>query len=180
MFWLGLTVSLCYVPGVTGAYIATQWPVLSVLLPLALWRSGPVTALHWAGVLFLTYAAVRLWSAPLFFDGVFGLWLLCIMSLSFWLGSTLDDLRGLYKGLALGVSVSSVVAVFQYFGTPLVLYGTSNPAGLYVNSVSLGIISALLIVALVSERMWLWVPALAPGLLLSGSRGASIFAAYGF
>jgi hypothetical protein len=183
MFGLGLIVSLCYVPGVTGAYVATQWPVLSILLPLALWRSGPVTALHWAGLGFLAYGFARLGFAPLLLDGVFGLWLVCIMALSFWLGSTLDDLRGLYKGLALGAAVSSVVAAFQYFGLPLVPYASSNPAGLYVNSVSLGMVAAFLIVALASERMWLWVPALLPGLALSGSRGAWLalaIAAFGF
>lgn len=179
MFWLGLIVSLCYVPGVTGAYIAAQWPVLSILLPFALWRGGPVTALHWAGLGFLAYAAARIASAPLVFDGVFGFWLLCIMSLSFWLGSTLDDLRGLYKGLALGVAVSSVIAVFQYFGMSPVAYASANPAGLYINSVSLGMISAFLIVALVSERMWLAVPFLLPGLILSGSRGAWLALAVG-
>jgi hypothetical protein len=179
MFWLGLIVSLCYVPGVTGAHIATQWPVLSVLLPLALWRSGSMTVLHWLGVAFLTYAAARIASAPLVFDAVFGFWLLCIMALSFWLGSTLHDLRGLYKGLALGVSVSSVIAVLQYFGLSPVPYASSNPAGLFINSVSLGLISALLIVALASERMWLLVLPLLPGLMLSGSRGAWLALAIG-
>ena len=46
MFWIGAVVSLCYVPGVTGAYIATQWPVLAVLLSFGLLRSGPFTAFH--------------------------------------------------------------------------------------------------------------------------------------
>jgi hypothetical protein len=56
---------------------------------------------------------------------------------------------------------------------------TPNPAGLYVNSVQQGTVLALIAVALISERMWLWVPALAPGLLLSGSRGAAVALAVG-
>jgi hypothetical protein len=179
MFWLGLIVSLCYVPGVTGAYVATQWPVLSILLPFVLWRRGPFTWLHAFGLAFIAYAAVHLVSVPVFADGVWGLWLLCIMGLSFWLGSTSGDLRPLYRGLAVGASASSVIGVFQYFGHPIVLRVSEHPAGLYVNSVVQGMILALLVVALVSERMWLWVPLLLPGLLLSNSRGAWLALAIG-
>jgi hypothetical protein len=179
MFWFGAIVSLCYVPGFTGALIATQWPVLSILLPLALWRSGPVTVLHWAGLLFVVYATVHLWFTPIVTDGVAGLWFVYIMALSFWLGSTLDDLRGLYAGLAVGASVSSAIAVFQYFGISVVPYVSLNPAGLYVNSVVQGTVLALIVVALVSERMWLWVPLLLPGIVLSGSRGAWVVLAIG-
>lgn len=179
MFWLGLIVSLCYIPGVTGAYIATQWPVLSILLPLALWRHGPFTWLHAIGLAFVLYAAVHLVSVPLFLDAVWGLWLLCMMALSFWLGSTLGDLRPLYRGLAIGASVSSIIGMFQHFGMPIVSRVSENPAGLYVNSVVQGMVLALVIVALVSERMWLWVPLLLPGFLLSGSRGAWLALAVG-
>lgn len=175
MFALGAVVSLCYVPGVTGAFIVTQWPVLSIALPVfMLFRSGPVTMFHYAGLLFIAYATVRLWSTPIFDDGVYGLWLIYIMGMSFWFGSTLDNLRSLYAGLTVGASVSSVVAVFQHFGVSVVPYVSSTPAGLYVNSVMQGIILSLLAVALVSERMWLWLPALVPGIWLSGSRGAWI------
>ena len=174
MFWLGAIVSLCYVPGISGAFIATQWAVLSIALPLCLWRNGPMTVLHWLGLLFIAYAAVRMPYAPIFEDAVFGFWLICIMGLSFWFGSTLSNLRGLYAGLAIGGSVSSIVAVLQYFGYTFVARVSLEPAGLYVNSVAQGMILALLVVALVSERMWLWVPALLPGLLLSQSRGAAI------
>jgi hypothetical protein len=179
MFWLGLIVSLCYVPGVTGAYIATQWPVLSILLPFVLWRRGPFTWLHGLGLVFIAYAAVHLTFVPILYDGVWGVWLLCIMGLSFWLGSTSGDLRGLYRGLAIGGAVSSVIAVLQYFGVPTVLRISEHPAGLYVNSVVQGMVLALIVVALVSERMWLWVPLLLPGLLLSNSRGAWLALAVG-
>lgn len=179
MFWLGLIVSLCYVPGVTGAYITTQWPVLSVLLPFMLWRRGPFTWMHGLGLAFLVYATGHLVSVPIFEDAIWGLWLLCIMGLSFWLGSTSGDLRSLYRGLAIGAAVSSLVGVLQYFGYPTVPRVSENPAGLYVNSVVQGMVLALLVVALVSERMWLWVPLLLPGLVLSGSRGAWLALAIG-
>ena len=65
MFWFGVIVSLCYIPGLTGAYIATQWPVLSVLLPFGLLRSGPFTAFHLAG--YFSYASILLQNDPIQF-----------------------------------------------------------------------------------------------------------------
>jgi len=171
MFLLGVIVSICYVPGVTGAFVAT-WPVLSILLPLTLWRAGPMTIFHWAGLLFIAYASARLSHSPIFNDAVYGFWLLCLMGLSFWFGSTIGNLRGLYAGLAVGASASSVLAIFQALGYQGVPYVSLNPAGIYANSIAQGLILAMLIVALITERMWSWIPALLPGLALSGSRGA--------
>jgi len=54
-----------------------------------------------------------------------------------------------------------------------------HPAGLYVNSVQQGTVLALIVVALVSERMWLWALPLLPGLVLCGSRGALLALAVG-
>jgi hypothetical protein len=181
MFWLGVVVSLCYVPGVTGAYIATQWPVLAVLLSFGLLRSGPFTAFHAVGLAFVAYAAVRLPYSPTPYASVFGLWLIVIMGLSVWFGTVTTNMRGLYVGLAVGASVSSFLAVLQYFGWDTVAVATSSPApaGLYVNSVQQGTVLALIAVALLSERMWLWMLPLAPGIFLAHSRGAWVALAVG-
>lgn len=182
MFWLGIVVSLCYVPGVTGAYIATQWPVLSVLLPFGLLRSGPFTVFHAAGLAFLAYAVARLPFSPTPYASVFGLWLIVIMGLSVWLGTVVMNTRGLYAGLAAGASISSLLAVLQYFGWDAVMTATDarfQASGLYVNSVQQGVVLALIIVALFSERMWLWAVPLVPGIFLAHSRGAWLALAVG-
>lgn len=172
MFWFGAIVSLCYVPGMTGAFIATQWPVLAAVLPFWLLRKGPVTAFHWLGVVFLAYASIGAWFSPMPYASVFGLWLMCIMGLSLWFGTQLTDVRGLYAGLALGAGVSSALAVLQQFGLDFMPSTSVFPAGLYINSVHQGTVLALIAVALVTERMWGWVLPLAPGIVLSNSRGA--------
>lgn len=179
MFWLGAVVSLCYIPGVTGAYIATQWPVLALMLPLALLWRGSFTVLHAVGLAFIVYAAVRVPFSPAPYASVFGLWLVVIMGLSVWFGTVTTDMRGLYAGLAFGASISSLLAIFQYFGWNIVTVLTPNPAGLYLNSVQQGAILALIAVALISERMWGWVLPLAPGIFLSHSRGAWVMLAVG-
>lgn len=182
MFWLGLIVALCYVPGVTGAYIATQWPVLAVALTLILpARAGPWTVFHTLAALFAVYAALHAlpWFTPTPQFGVFGLWLVSIMGLALWFGTTLTTPRYLYAGLAAGAAVSSAIAVCQFFGLDLVPRVSTTPAGLYVNSVQLGTVLALLVVALASERMWYWALPLLPGIIVSGSRGAWLALAVG-
>lgn len=179
MFWLGVIVAACYVPGYTGAYIATQWPVLAVVLWLGLLRSGPVTGWHWTGLAFIAYATVHAFFTPMPYASVFGLWLVWIMGLAVWFGTTLQDLRLLYAGLAAGAAVSSALAVLQFFGVNFPDRVSDFPAGSLANSVQLGTVLALIVVALASERMWLWALPLLPGIVLSGSRGAWIALAMG-
>ena len=179
MFWLGAAVSLCYVPGLTGAYIATQWPLLSLLMPFALLRRGPYTAAHTAGLLFVVYAAVRAAYSPIPYFSVMGLWLVFITGLCMWFGTTLKDVRGLYAGLAIGGAVSSFIAVLQHFGFTGIPVVSNMPAGLYVNSVQQGTVLALIIVALASERMWFLTLPLLPGMWLAHSRGGWLALAVG-
>lgn len=179
MFWLGAFVSLCYVPGYTGAYIATQWPVLAVVLWLGLLRSGPFTGWHAIGLAFVAYATVHAFFTPTPYASVFGLWLVWIMALSVWFGTTLKDLRPLYAGLAVGAAVSSALAVLQYFGVAFPEYIPPKPAGLYANSVHNATVLALVFVALATQRMWLWALPLLPGILVSNSRGALVALAVG-
>lgn len=188
MFWLGIVVSLCYVPGVTGAYIATQWPVLAVLMTFGLLRKGPFTVFHAFGLAFVAYAAMRLPFSPVPYASVFGLWQTVIMGLCLWFGTTLTSTRELYAGLAAGAAVSSAVVVLQYLGwEPALMLATSTPdgitnttpAGLYVNPVQLGAVLVLIAVALASERMWLWIVPLLPGIALAHSRGAWVALAVG-
>jgi hypothetical protein len=177
---LGSVVALCYIPGVTGAYIATQWPVLAVLLSFGLLQRGPFTVFHAAGLAFVAYAALRVPFSPAPDASVFGLWLVIIMGLSVWFGTVITNVRDLYAGLAIGGAVSSLLAVSQYFGWhPVAEVTPWNPPGLYLNSVQQGIILALIAVALISERMWVYVPLLVPGIFLAHSRGAWVCFAVG-
>ncbi len=112
--------------------------------------------------------------------GVYGFWLLCILALCFWLGSTLQSLKQVYIGLAVGGAVSSMVGVLQALGYQIV--PTQYPlqsAGIYFNTVAQGEILALLVIALLTERVyWIIVPLL-PGIILAQSRGAWIALAIG-
>lgn len=170
--WLGLAISLAFIPGYTGASIPTSWAVLSCVLPLVLWRPLSFTAVHWALGSFLLYAYVSWFWATNHDDAVMALWTLSILAGCFCYGATLPSLNGILRGLALGFSFSSAVAVAQWLGYQPVLGNFIAPSGLVYNSALHGEILALIIIGLVIEREWLWIPALIPGLILSQSRGA--------
>ena len=120
-----------------------------------------------------------MWWTPTPYASVFGLWLVVIMGLTVWFGTTAPSLRDLYKGLAVGGAVSSAVAVLQHFGMDILPSTSLLPSGLYVNSVQQGTVLALIAVALASERKWFWILPLLPGIALSGSRGAWVALAVG-
>lgn len=178
MFLLGLLLAICYVPGITGASVPTQWVLLSAILPLGLWRSGVLGPTHFAGLAILAWSALSLLWVPNLWDGLYGFWILAILALAFWLGSTISDFRGLWKGLALGLSCSSLVAISQWLGYAPVESAPGNPSGLFFNSTLLGASCAIVLIALWSEKLWLWMPGILPGLILANSRGAYLVLAF--
>ena len=180
MIWLGLLVAVCFVPGYTGASIPTQWAVLSCLLPLSLWRPGSISTLHWLGLAFLVYACLSLSWTHDWHVGIWGLWVLGIAACSFWLGSTLASLDGLLKGLALGLSVSAVVAAFQAFNYhPVITFLSIGSPGLLYNPIAAGEACALVIIGLVTYRLYWFIPGPTLALILSHSRGAWLACAVG-
>jgi hypothetical protein len=172
MFAFGLLIAVCFVPGITGASIPTQWAVLSIILPLTLWRAAPFTALHFFGALFCGYACLSALWATNYHTSVLGLWLVFIWALSFRLGSSLPTLISLWKGLAIGLSISSAVAVAQALDYEPVITSPNMYAGLLYNLTVQGMSIALVLVALAAYRLWWYMPMLVLGLILSGSRGA--------
>lgn len=174
MFWLGLIVAVCYVPGYTGAFIPTQWAFLSLVLPLGLWRSGPIGLGHLAGLVALAWSALSIIWAPNALDWGQGMWMISILGLALWLGSTTEDLSPIFRGLAVGLTVSSALAVLQAFGFTPVEAAPGYPAGLLYNSTVLGAACALVLIALCVHRLWWYIPGLLPALALSQSRGAFV------
>ncbi len=178
IFLLGLIVPICFVPGITGASIPTQWVLLSCLLPFGLWRSGPFGPAHWLGLSALAYAAVSIaWSVSQW-DALFGLWLLGIYALAFWLGTTLTRTRDLFRGLAWGMIINSGFAIAQRLGYSPVQVSEGIP-GLLYNPTVLSASAALVLLAMIEYRFWFLALGIAPGLLLSGSRGGLVILAIG-
>lgn len=174
MLYLGLAISIASIPGWTSITIPAGWAAMSALLPAAtLWRGGTFSPLHLLLSLFCAWACV----SALFVDGpnaLWRLWQLALFALAFHLGSTLTSLRLVWIGLAIGGSISSAVAVAQWFwpNGPVMGFSIVAPAGLHYNPIMQGMILSVIAMALASEGLWLWCLPLLPGILLSQSRGA--------
>ena len=172
MFWFGLLLMVATIPGYTGMALPAQWAVLSFVLPFSLWSGIHASPLHYLGLGFLAFATLGLFWSPSFYVALNGLWMDGILALSFFWGSTKPSLRALYHGLAVGLAVSSAFAVAQAFGFTGIATYANNYGGLLFNPVILGGTCAIMIPILLRERLWLYIPALLPGLILANSRGA--------
>jgi hypothetical protein len=134
------------------------------------WLGASLPVLNWLSFSLIAYfhLTARALTGP---------WFFLFLALAFWLGSVIS-LRPLVRGLAIGLSVSSVVAVGQWIGcVPIDSYNL--PAGLLYNGSIQAAAIALVITALVCDRDWRFVPALLPGLLLTQSRGGFLVLAIG-
>ena len=176
MIWLSLLVSVAFVPGWTGAAIPTNWVAMSFVLPWMVWKGVKMTPFHWLGLAFLGYAFASVAWAPDRFDAVWELWHWTMFGLCFVLGAQTKDLRGFWKGLAIGCGVSSAIAVVQWWGgADWQIIPTANwgkPPGLFFNDAVAGAVAAMTLVGLATELMWAWALLPLPLLLLSHSRGA--------
>ncbi len=178
MFLLSFLIPIAYIPGVTGAAIATGWAVLSVGLPIVTWREGakqssPVFIL--AGMTFLLYATWSLDWADNPWTGLSTIWQYAILAGVFYAGTQLVDLRTVAIGLALGFGISSILTLAQVLGFDLILeYIPCRPSGLMFNPIILGEGCALTILLCCSYRLWWMGALLTPGLVLSQSRAAAL------
>ena len=173
MFWLGLILPLCYIPGVSDLDILSGWIVLSLTLPWFFLRPLRLGVAHYLGLAFLGYATLSLLWAPVWQQGIWDLWQLAILAACFCLGSSRDNQRPLYLGLALGLSVNTALAVGQQFGWQPVHHNSSDiPAGFFFNNDMLGESAALVSIALYSIRLYWPIILTLPSVFLSGGRAA--------
>jgi hypothetical protein len=109
--------------------------------------------------------------APSTPDAVNAIWKMTIGFAAFMLGSAASNLRAFWIGSWLGLLPSSLVAISQAAGYPLI--GTVwAPAGLFENGNMMGEAAALVAIGLALQGSWLMCAAVMPALLLSLARGA--------
>lgn len=172
---LGFGVSVAYIPGWTGASISTGYLFLMFVLPMVLlFIEIPVTRFHLIGSLFLLYVCVSLsWSLN-FHIAFFILLQVLLAGIVFCLGSAIKDLKAIFVGLGLGLGVSAVISILQYFSLDQDLIYTSGrySAGLFVNPNVLCEFSAIMLVSFIVFKLWWWIPVALPGLIIIHSRAA--------
>ena len=169
-----LAVAVCYWPGISGAATSPRWALLAIIVAVALIIGDQLkaTVAHAVGVVFVVWALASVWWSAVPLDTVGASWKLIVLASAFCIGAKVDDLRSVYVGAVMGLAVSSVIAIAQWLGyQPLPDLEVGNAAGLFVNRLILAETAALIGVALIATRMWRWLPAILPSLLLPGERG---------
>ena len=120
-------------PPIPAFATAPRWALLSIAVPAMISvLSIGMTAAHWVGLAFLGYAAISLLWTPVLIDGIAGLWQMALLAGAFCIGAEARSLDWFYRGLALGVGVSAVIALFQNQGMSPV-FETATPGGLFAN-----------------------------------------------
>lgn len=174
MFWLGLSVPLAYIPNITGRDILTGWIVLSIVLPFFFLQRIKLGVGHYLGLAFLAYATLAILWAPIFPQAIWDLWLLYILSACFLLGASHDP-RQLYLGCAIGVGVSTLMAIPQALGwNGIFQLSQGLPAGLFVNRDMFGESAALVSVALICTRQYWPLVLTLPPIVFTGCRSAQL------
>lgn len=172
LFLLGLGVTTAYIPGILGASISTGWLFLLIVAPFLFYYCELNLGFGFA---FFCYATISLlWTENLNIAW-FHLLQLLVLGIVFCIGQNIKDvgLKAIFKGLALGLGVSSVLAIAQFLGLNFGIYTLSNSiAGLFINPNIYSEVSAIILVSLVVLKLWWWIPVTFPGLILVHSRTA--------
>jgi O-antigen ligase len=121
----------------------------------------------------IALAALSVFTSPVRYDSIGALVLTVILpAVCFLLGSQAATLRPLFIGAALGIGISSIIAIAQEFGWDGLPHMSDIPTGLFVNRNYMAEAAVLVAVGLIAERQWWFVPLVLPAALLPCSRGA--------
>ena len=130
-----------------------------------------LTAGHALGLLFIIYAAISLTWTTVVYDGLNELIQFSFLALAYCYGAELKSLRGVYIGAALALTVSAVISIGQINGySPVDQY--ISPGGLFGNKNFMGEAAAMVLVAVISERLWWLIPGPLLALVLAQAKGA--------
>lgn len=152
------------IPGHISFAVPASWSVMLLGAPLLLInRSVQFTLIHLLGLLFVIYAAFSLVWAP---NGYWGFVQIIAIAGVFALASTEDfKIKPVLKGLTLGLIASDFIAFLQLFEFKGVL--SVGFSGLFVNPNIFAEVSALILVLLLINKMWLYSIVTLPGLFVS-------------
>jgi O-antigen ligase len=169
----GFTLMTAFWPGISGIATTPRWAVAS-LLPLVWFflPRGDRTMAHVTGMALCGWLLLSLsWTAsPL--DGGDAAFKIALAVSAFAVGSSIADVRPLFAGAAIGLAVSSVIAVLQAFGWHGVASIDDTPAGLFANRDRLAAAAAVVMIGCAGLQQWRLAPLMMPALVLANSRAA--------
>lgn len=168
-FLLGLIISTIYIPGIVGASIPTGWLFLIIAMPIIFCFCKAEIGFS---LLFFVYVALSfVWTQNLNI-ALFFFFQMIALGCVYCLGSSIKDLKAIFKGLAFGLGISSILALVQYKGYTGVFATNNLPAGLFLNTNIYSEASAIVLIGLMVLRLFWWTPVTFIGLVLVPSRTA--------
>lgn len=173
MSLLAFLAAALYWPTVTAAATTPKWAMLSIAVPLLFLLKEPKIRGELLPLgLFLLWSAVTLTWGPLY-DGVAQWWQFAVVA---GLVALEADYRKVVFWFGVGVSISGVLAIPQYFGWNFIEQAIP-PAGLFMNKNFLAEAGLMALVGAVAFRHWLLIPPLICAVILPASLGAFVTAA---
>jgi hypothetical protein len=179
---LGFALMSAYWPGISGVATTPRW-IVGVVIALAWCFSGIRTEfrpVHWFGLALIAVMALSLaWSGSRL-DGVDALFKVTIIACAFMWGGTLSDARPFVNGAAIGLAISSGIAIAQALGWQGVETYAGGDAGLFFNRDRLAAAAALVAAGVLALNLPRWCfLVLLPSLILAQSRAAWLAVAIG-
>ena len=153
---LGFAVAAVYWPGMIAGAFMPRWAVIAFGVPLVSRldpRNLPDT-MKFVLLFLVALGAVSLMASPYPLAGVQDLLFIIFLCGTFLLGAEQDSLDRIMGGVALGLGVSTVMVIGQYFGWMGPPHDSTLPAGLFFNSELLGEFAALVFVWGALKRNW--------------------------
>lgn len=176
---LAFAVSVAYWPDIPGYAAAPKWLVMALGAVVLLWNCRiRVTPAQWTGLAFLGWCLFSVLWHPVPAYGFDALIQLAMLAAIFCIASSLPDLDQMFVGLALGVSVSALLTISEWYGYVLVTQVTQY-GGLFANRNLLGEAAALAVAGCAVRRLWWYLPGPVVALFFADCRGAylGLFAA---
>ena len=168
---LAFVVAIADIPGLLSAAVFPRWAALSIGAAFIFARHSPavrITPAHIAGILFIAWSAVGvLWSeSP--WDTAAALMQLVFLAIVFCIGAEAGNLRLTWIALALGATISAIVALIQIGGFSVFVApgvdpgipGSADPlvgAGLFGNKNAAAQFGALAFLGFVFGTMPSWL-----------------------
>jgi hypothetical protein len=170
----GFALTAAYIPGISGAATTPRWDVAALLgVALLFVPRVRMTKPHSIGLALIGWLATTLiWSGGQL-DGVDAIFKILLALIAFAVGSTMIEIDSIFLGAALGLAISSGVAIAQFCGWQGLPTFGGGYAGLFYNQGRLGAAAPMVILWLAPwPKRWTLLPLLIPALVLSGSRAA--------
>lgn len=172
----GFALAAAFWPEAMGAGTTPRWALAGVALPALVLLAEPRERMDLGSVFGLALCAWAFtslaWASNLT-DGLWAAWRVVICALAWTLGRRIESPRPFFVGAALGMGLSSGVALVQWAGWPDVVWPhMDGHSGLFVNSGLLSEAAALVVVGCAAFGVWWGVALAMPGILVNESRTA--------